>query len=216
MSTVPTVVTGQLVEEPSLTLRQRIKTVSFVYFANSAWIFILLSSTHASVHQWIHLAVSTLFLVFWLPVCGLQAARTPNSGKLALFTGVQGCLGFWNLLSLGSLIFSVFTLTLICEECAPVFRAGNETCYIEEPNATLIRSHEILDVPSRVCAENIPSMTTTVSGVLMLAMAVVSCSASIHGRKTGKTKIVHVVTTEPVVFHSSPMSATTPPIPGDL
>lgn len=216
MSTVPVVVTGHLIEEPSHSLYRRIKLVSFVYMVNSAWVFAQLTSRHSSTAQWLHLTVSTLFLAFLLPMCGMRAARKPGSGILAAFTGVQGCLGCWNMMSLASLVIALVTLSIVCETCAHVFASGNSTCFIEESNTTSQYSSEVLDVPASACAESIPSISSVLSGVLMIAMGLSSCATAVHGRKTGKAKMVHVVTAQPVSFQSSPLMVCPPPIPEDM
>jgi|MDSY01.1.fsa_nt_gb hypothetical protein len=215
MTSVPVVVTGHLVEEPSHSLYRRIKLVSFVYMVHSAWGFTQLSSQHSSTVQWLHLAITTAFLAFLLPMCGMHAARKPGSGILAVFTGVQGCLGCWNMMSLGSLVLALVSLTMVCETCAPVFAAGNHTCFLQDSNTTFHYSSKVLDVPSSVCAKSIPSISSVISGVLMFGMALSSCATAVHGRKTGKAKMVHVVTAQPVSFRSSPMIVRPPPIPED-
>ena len=107
----PTIVTGQLVEEPSNSLRKTIKFLCFVYALNACWMFIVLSSQHATTAQWLHFFVSTAILVFLLPVCGLSASNRPGSGKIALFSGAQGCLGFWNFWKFG--IVGIFLYNIV-------------------------------------------------------------------------------------------------------
>ena len=81
----PTIVTGQLVEEPSNSLRKTIKFLSFVYALNACWMFVILSSKHTTTAQWLHFIITTAIFVFLLPVCGLNASNRPGSGKNCLF-----------------------------------------------------------------------------------------------------------------------------------
>ncbi len=211
---VPTIVTGELVEEPSVSLKKRIKIVSFVYFLNSMWVFFRLGTTHANMAQWIHLWITTFLLAFWLPLCGLTSAQRPGSGRLACFNGAQGCLGGWNIMSLISLVTYLITVVMICKECEPVFSIGNSTCVLNETNAGS-PTGEILLVDESDCYGPQRLLTGVVSGMLMLCMAIASCSAAFHGRKTGKAKMVHVITVEPIRVDISSLTLETPQIPED-
>lgn len=212
----PIIVTGKLIEEPSDSLRKRIKMVSFVYFTNSLWILYLLSSRHASTMQWTHLAVTTFLLAFWLPLCGLHSAKNPGSGRLACFSGIQGCLGCWNFVTLVGVLKFIVMLTTLCRDCAPVFAVGNETCVLDPANDSLVPMGSPVEISVHTCDGHIPSMARLISGLLMLAMTTVSCSAAFHGRKTGKAKLVHVVTVQTLPVIQSPMQLVTPQIPEDL
>ena len=212
---VPTIVTGELVEEPSVSLHKRIKIVSFVYLLNSVWVFYRLSSGHTSTSQWIHLWVTAFGLGVLLPLCGLSSARRPGSGRLACFNGAQGCLGGWNILSFISLVSYMITVALICKECEPAFSMGNSTCVLNE-TSTGSPTGEILLVDESDCYARKKILSGAVSGMLMLCMAIASCSAAFHGRKTGKAKMVHVITVEPIRFDTSPLILETPQIPEDL
>ena len=191
------VVTGTLVEEPSRSLRHRIKIVAFVYLSNSMWSLMRYTSTRTPALLWLRLAVSTFFLALWLPFCGLRASEKPGSGKLALFSGVQGCLGCWNLFAFSSLAMFVSTVILICQTCAPVFAAGNATCTLDPENVSSIPEEQPLVIRAYMCEQSNPSVEHVVTGLLCIAMSVASFSTAFHGRKTGKAKMVHVVTVEP-------------------
>ncbi|MDA7838916.1 hypothetical protein N9A45_01115 [bacterium] len=207
-----TVITGHLVEQPSNTLRRRIKLLSVVYFLNSSWLFIQHSARQTPTSEWVHLAVTTVFLVIWLPMCGFHASAKPGSGNLALFNGVQGCLGVWNIVMFVSLVVFVCTLVNICQTCEPVFLAGNSTCMLDVANSS--REHTIM-VDSGDC-EHVPPLESIVSGVFMIAMSLVSFSVAFAGRKTGKAKLVHVITVDAVPTENTTVVATMPQIPEDL
>lgn len=190
-----TVVTGKLIEEPSQVLQRRIKLLIVMYFINSIWIFYQYAGRHTSSVEWVHLAATTLLFVFLIPNFGLTASETPGSGRLACFTGIQGCLGCWNIGTLISLIAFVVTLSMICQTCEPEFRAGNETCFLDEHSSM---THRSLVIELKDCQAPNPSLTTIVNGALMLGMACASLLVAFSGRKTGKARTVHVVTLEPV------------------
>lgn len=207
-----TVVRGQLVEQPSETLRRRIKLLSFVYLLNASWMFLLNRARKASSYEWVHLTVSTLIFVLCVPWCGLKASENPGSGILAWFNGIQGCLGVWNVFMFVSLVTFLCTLMTICHTCEPVFLAGNSTCLLDEQR----RSHQdTLIVASKDC-EHMPPPDIILSGILMLAMALVSFSVAFAGRKTGKAKVLHVITVEAVPPERTSIVAAMPQIPEDL
>lgn len=207
-----TVVTGHLVEQPSNTLRRRIKLLSVVYLLNSSWLFIQHSARQTPTSEWVHLAVTTVFLAIWLPMCGFQASAKPGSGNLALFNGVQGCLGVWNIVMFVSLISFMWALLSICHTCEPVFVAGNSTCILDLKNS----SHEQTIVVDSGDCEHIPPVDSVVSGILMIAMSLISFSVAFAGRKTGKAKMVHVITVDAVPTENTTVVATMPQIPEDL
>ena len=212
----PTIVTGQLVEEPSNSLRKTIKFLCFVYALNACWMFIVLSSQHATTAQWLHFFISTAIFVFLLPVCGLSASNRPGSGKIALFSGAQGCLGFWNFGNLVSLVSFSIILSMLCQQCQPEFVSNNATCWIGPANTSGIHFRDNMVIEQSTCDSPNPSMATILSGVLLFLMATSSCTVAFKARRTGKTKMVHVVTVEPIPLHRSPMHMTTPQIPEDL
>lgn len=207
-----TVVTGHLVEQPSETLRRRIKMLAIVYLLNSLWLFVQYISRPTPTSEWAHLAVTTVFLVLWLPVCGFHASSKPDSGNLGLFNGVQGCLGVWNMVMFLSLVVFVCTLVNICQTCEPVFVAGNSTCILDVVNSS--REQSIV-IDSGDC-EHVPPTESIVSGVFMIAMSLVSFSVAFAGRKTGTAKLVHVITVDAVPTENTTVVATMPQIPEDL
>lgn len=207
-----TVVTGHLVEQPSEALRRRIKMLAIVYLLNSLWLFVQYISRPTPTSEWAHLAVTTVFLVLWLPVCGFHASSKPGSGNLALFNGVQGCLGVWNIVMFVSLVSFMWALISICQTCEPVFVAGNSTCMLDVANSS--REQSIV-IDSGDC-ERVPPTESVVSGILMIAMSLISFSVAFAGRKTGKAKVVHVITVDAVPTENPQIVATMPQIPEDL
>ena len=194
------VVTGTLVEEPSRSLRHRIKIVALVYLSNSIWSFVRYTSTRTPSALWLRLAIATFFFALWLPFCGLRASEKPGSGKLALFSGVQGCLGCWNLFAFSSLTMFVSTVILICQTCAPVFAAGNVTCTLDPENVSNIPGEQPLVLHAYTCEQPNPSVEHVVTGLMCIAMSVASFSTAFHGRKTGKAKMVHVSQSNQLVW----------------
>ena len=139
----------------------------------------------------------------------LQVLRDPVLVVWRVLTVAQGCLGGWNIMSLISLVTYLITVVMICKECEPVFSIGNSTCVLNETNAGS-PTGEILLVDESDCYGPQRLLTGVVSGMLMLCMAIASCSAAFHGRKTGKAKMVHVITVEPIRVDISSLTLETP------
>jgi len=191
------VVTGQLVEEPNVKLANWTRVIALIYFLHSVSVCIHYLLSDTTEYQWVALVVSTFICVCWLPLCGYQSSKTPGSGALALFTGVQGFLGCWNLCSLVSLWMFVTTIIAVCHRCEPTFKAGNQTCLVDT-NATV-------EIAVETCAKPWPSMEHMATTLMLLAMTTVSWVGTVLARKTVKSKTTHIITVGTVQVPDAPV-----------
>jgi hypothetical protein len=111
--------------------------------------------------------------------------------------------------------FSVI-LSMLCQQCQPEFVSNNSTCSIGPANASSIHFRDNIVIEQSTCDSPNPSMATILTGVLLLLMATSSCTVAFKARRTGKIKMVHVVTVEPIQMQTSPVYMTTPQIPEDI
>ena len=123
---------------------------------------------------------------------------------------------FWNFCNLVSLISFSIILSMLCQQCQPQFVSNNSTGSIGPANTSDIRFRDNMVIEQSTCDSPNPSTATILSGVLLFLMATSSCTVAFKARRTGKAKMVHVVTVEPIPLHRSPMYMTTPQIPEDL
>lgn len=203
----PVIVTGKLVEEPNVVLRKWCLAIFIVYSCYYSSVLVEYMVTNPPLVHWIMLVASAFYFAFWLPLCGQRSAEKGLHTPLALFSGCQGFLGCWHMMSLISMWMFISSIMSVCQACQPAFDAGNSTCFLDEQNDTAVVFYSD-------CRETHPTSREIVFSILFLSMTVVSCTAAVNARKYGKAKVAHVITVQamvPSIRHNQPVAAVCPP-----
>jgi len=185
---MPVVVEGVLVEKPNATLHVWIRAIVIVHTLGLLFTAYTYELHHVQQMEWFYLFFSWLVLGIIIPCCGMKASMKTDKKCLAVFSGVQGFVGFCNLINLfvfTSLMVSVISWC-VSETCQKEFLTRNGTCAVDMGNSTY-------DMDEKYC-DNIPNNMGT--AIFFGLLSFVSCMGAVQARKVNEVKIVHVITME--------------------
>jgi len=181
-------VQGVLVEKPNSDLVKWIRAIIFVHTAFSLFTAYIYSTHQVADYRWTGLLVSWSIFGLLIPMIGLGASKRTEKTRLSLFSGIQACLGFCNLinfLSFSSLLITVINWC-VSDECLAQFDTRNKTCLVEFGDGTY-------EMAQSYC-QDIPQNIGTALFFAMLSFT--SCMGAIHARKMKQIEIVDVVMVE--------------------
>ena len=182
---------AQIVEKPNADLAMWIKLLVVVHSTFSLYTAYSYRLHDATDIRWATLGFSWFFLGVIVPLLGLRASEQADKRRLALFSGIQGFVGFCNLINFLSFTSVLASVMNWCssDECQQMFQSRNHSCLVSISNETY-------EMSESYCKDNSYNVGTA---FFFLLLSWVSCMGAMSARKMNEIKIVSVVS---VVRHS--------------
>ena len=206
------IVTGVLINQPDKSIEKWISSLCLTYICYSVYVYIIHTHGYLNSNHWIAFILTLFILGFQIPLCGLRAVKSSHTQALACFGSIQGCLGCWHMLSALSIVITIGFVISVCNNCQPIFDAGNETCTIDE--FSIHGRSNTVDINVQDCEADIPTWHQIISVFLLLALSLISFTVAFRARKTVKQKVAHIVTIEGL--HAVGTINVVPQIPEDV
>lgn len=195
---------AQIIEKPNADLAKWIKALVVVHGLFTLYTAYSYRLHHVSDLRWSILGATWMLFGVFIPLLGLRASENVDKSRLAMFSGIQGFVGFYNLINLMSFSSVLGTVINWCssEDCQDQFLYRNHSCLVSLANETY-------EMSERYCEETSYNIGTAMFFALL---SFVSCRGAIAARQMNAVKVVSIVS----VDHVSVRGGANVPIPEDL
>lgn len=195
---------AQLVEKPNGQLASWIKALVVVHGCFTLYTAYSYKLHHADDLRWSILGATWLLFGILIPLMGLRASENVDKSRLALFSGIQGFVGFFNLVNFLSFSSVLTTVMSWCssDDCQEQFVSRNHSCLVSVANETY-------EMSERYCIETPYNIGTAMFFALL---SFVSCRGAMAARQMNAVKVVSIVS----VDHVPVSRRCTVPVPEDV